>query len=187
MEAVIKLKNSSFSNKLGRTEFNDFDSDVSPTVKCDPKAKYRRIDGKCNNLMNTNWGSSFHRQRRLLPPNYGDGISQLRTAANGAELPNPRLLTKTLLAERPSLSKLSTLQTLWGQFIAHDTFCRIIYLGGGVDCCRSEGRHSECIPIEGFPKDNLTIAYKQNCINLIRTITGNTRNLGISFPIKIKL
>lgn len=44
--------------------------------KCDREAKYRTIDGSCNNMQHPLWGKSFRAVHRFLPPDYGDGTSQ---------------------------------------------------------------------------------------------------------------
>lgn len=38
--------------------------------------RYRRIDGACNNLYNSAWGSALTAYSRLLPPMYQDGESR---------------------------------------------------------------------------------------------------------------
>lgn len=36
-------------------------------------SRYRRLDGACNNLYNSAWGSTLTAYSRLLPPLYQDG------------------------------------------------------------------------------------------------------------------
>ena len=40
--------------------------------------RYRTIDGSCNNLDHTLWGSSYRPLRRLMNPDYGDGGFRLQ-------------------------------------------------------------------------------------------------------------
>lgn len=40
---------------------------------CNTKAKYRSIDGSCNNVENPNWGSAMTAYARILFPQYFDG------------------------------------------------------------------------------------------------------------------
>ncbi len=46
---------------------------VPDPAACDPNAKYRTIDGTCNNLENPNWGSAFTPLVRFMAPDYEDG------------------------------------------------------------------------------------------------------------------
>ena len=184
IDFVTNLKNSSLSSKLNRDDrYCDLERDVSTTVKCDPKAKYRRIDGKCNNLVNTNWGSSFQCRRRLLPPDYSDGVSQPRVATSGSPLPNARLLSKELFNQKTNYSRYTALKSMFGQILTHDTYSRVIYLGGALDCCpiNRSSIHSECFPIDDIPKDELSVYYKQDCIPFGRTMSCNTCDLGKNY------
>jgi hypothetical protein len=47
---------------------------VRRDVICDPTAKYRTIDGSCNNLQNPLWGRSNRPHRRFLKAQYMDGM-----------------------------------------------------------------------------------------------------------------
>ena len=40
-------------------------------VDCERFYRVRRIDGKCNNLRNENWGATAIGMRRLADPDYG--------------------------------------------------------------------------------------------------------------------
>ena len=62
-----------------------FCSHVDPKAKEDMKrkcfehnrgsnAKYRTIDGSCNNLEHLQWGQASTAFQRLLPPDYEDGM-----------------------------------------------------------------------------------------------------------------
>jgi peroxidase len=46
----------------------------SKPQKCELK-RFRNYDGTCNNLDNPNWGAISAPFRRLIPPDYADGIS----------------------------------------------------------------------------------------------------------------
>lgn len=45
----------------------------APRVKCDPNAKYRTINGSCNNLHQPTLGAAKTPFLRLLDANYNDG------------------------------------------------------------------------------------------------------------------
>ena len=66
---------------------------------CSTTFPYRTYDGTCNNLERPLLGKTNDCQRRLLPADYSDGISALRTAIDGSPLPNPRVLSLDLLGQ----------------------------------------------------------------------------------------
>ena len=47
---------------------------------CNPRDRYRTIDGACNNLKRPLWGKSFVSLSRFLPSDYGDG--KIKMAVN---------------------------------------------------------------------------------------------------------
>ena len=184
-ETEIKIASLNSPDSIWKkNKFCDLDDEVSPTVKCDPHYKYRREDGKCTNLKKTNWGSSFHCQRRLLPPDYADGISKIRVAVDGSPLPNARFITKTLMPDIEVYDTVWTsLKMIWGQFVAHDIFKTFMYFGGNVSCCPDkqtpkEFIHYYCLEIGNIPKDKLTIAFNQTCLNVVRQPGCRTCSLG---------
>jgi peroxidase len=134
--------------------------------------------------VNTNWGSSFHYRRRLLPPDYSDGVSEPRVATNGSPLPNTRLLSKELFNDKTNYSTRNTaLYSMFGQFHAHDIARLIQLFGGALECCPINGSslHPECLPIDDIPKDELSVYHKQDCINFVRTVSCNTCDLGRNY------
>lgn len=66
---------------------------------CSNKSPYRQLDGTCNNLEMPLDGRAGDCFRRLLPPDYKDGISHLRTSLDGSPLPNARLVSTNLLGQ----------------------------------------------------------------------------------------
>ena len=56
-------------------------------VDCQRFYRVRRIDGKCNNLRNQNWGASAIGMRRLAEPDYGQ-------PGNSGDLHSPRKVGK---------------------------------------------------------------------------------------------
>jgi peroxidase len=74
---------------------NSSTSDLS----CNP-TKYRTVDGSCNNLKNPKWGKAMIDFRRILNPDYCDGISAPRCASDGTELPSAREISIEI--HRPS-------------------------------------------------------------------------------------
>lgn len=165
-------------------EYCNIDKSESSDIQCDPNYKYRLMNGRCNNLNFPNWGSSFHCHRRLLPPDYSDGINQPRVAVNGQTLPSPRLITQFYMPDIlvPEIS-LSGLNMAWGQFMVHDSFRTIQNMGLAINCCLIPNAtvHPECAPITNFPQDEATAAFNnQQCLNTVRSIACNTCSLGMS-------
>ena len=59
-------------------------------VDCKNFVTVRRLDGKCNNLMNTtssNWGASAIAMRRMAPTAYDDGFHTPRKVHNHHNFP----------------------------------------------------------------------------------------------------
>ncbi|XP_054163287.1 peroxidase-like [Oppia nitens] len=163
---------------LQRYRNNDCSSAVM--LACDPNARFRTIDGSCNNLRNQNWARANSCHRRLLPPDYADGIEVPRVAHDGSDLPNVRLLSNHLLPDIPIAdNKLTSMTMAFGQFIVHD-IARTAPFPGEIQCCPgAQARHPECIPIEPLHHDDFLFqAYNQTCINLVRSTICNPCSLG---------
>lgn len=45
----------------------------NPRMNCNFSAKYRTIDGSCNNIAHPFWGRTNSGLGRVLPPRYSDG------------------------------------------------------------------------------------------------------------------
>ncbi|XP_054152513.1 peroxidase-like [Oppia nitens] len=163
-------------------QYCDMNRDVSDSssggVRCNPNYKYRQIDGKCNNLKQTNWGSAFHCQRRLLPPDYSDGVSGQRLASDGSPLPIARFISTTITNEFDVYDRhRNSMQMLWGQLVVHDMVKTLQYMGNTVGCCPPKPLHPECMQ-SYLPPEQLTIAYNQSCMSFPRSTACNTCRLG---------
>ena len=169
-------------NPWNNHKYCDMEKADSAYINCNPHYKYSRIDGKCNNPIHSNWGSSFHCHRRLLPPDYADGIEIPRKSSDGSELPNPRLISELYFPDLPFKDpKRTSMHMIWGQFLVHDTFKTLQYLGLAIRCCSNpKGRvHPECIPITNIPVDEASLRFNQRCINTVRSTACNTCSLGM--------
>ena len=123
-------------------------------IKCDPNAVFRTINGTCNNLRNPSFGAINTQFNRLLSADYGDGISSLRRAVNGKELPNARDVSRMVHgsnADRTNSNstQLSHLAMNFGQFMDHDTTLAAFKNLN----CEPPTQDPECINIE-IPKDD---------------------------------
>jgi peroxidase len=136
--------------------------------------RYRAVDGSCNNLENSQWGSAMTTFSRLFPADYGDGINSPRRSYTGRELPSARLISSQVHTDdQVSDQGLSLFSVAWGQFITHD-----IKFGVSVaptpNCC-SEGpsaSHSRCLPIKIPDNDIFYSRFNQTCMNFFRSVSG---------------
>ena len=93
---------------------------------------YRSAGGTCNNLQNPLFGAANTPFARLLPPQYEDGISQLRGTlqSEGGSLfrgpfsppiPSARLVSLGVVRDRPLLDRnISHMLMQWGQYVSLD-------------------------------------------------------------------
>lgn len=92
---------------------------------CPSGAKFRTLDGSCNNLLAPLRGASLQPFRRILPPVYGDGFASPRTKSvlTGGLL-SAREISRSFTdgaASAVSIEKrFSMLFLTWGQFLDHD-------------------------------------------------------------------
>ncbi|XP_022248251.1 peroxidase-like isoform X2 [Limulus polyphemus] len=148
------------------------------TEPCNPLKKYREIDGRCNNLLNLEWGAAFTCMNRLKYPDYADELSTPRKASSGNELPNPRLMSSEIHKEAnvPS-AKYTSMFMQWGQFLSQDltqtsktTYPEETVLGDSTfDCCNPQETDSECFPISIPQSDSFYATFSQTCLNFRRS------------------
>ncbi|KAL4713807.1 hypothetical protein ACJJTC_015461 [Scirpophaga incertulas] len=149
-----------------------------------PPSKYRSQDGSCNNLRRPYlWGVSNTPFRRVLPPDYGDGISTPRTGVDGAQLPSARDVSVTV--HRPSYthdSSFTVMLAVWGQFIDHDITATALSKGensSALSCCDpSLPPHPECFPVQLAPEDPFYQEYNVTCMEFVRSAPAPTCYFG---------
>ncbi|XP_055377665.1 chorion peroxidase isoform X2 [Condylostylus longicornis] len=149
----------------------------------DLNAKYRTIDGTCNNPHpnRASWGSAGSHMERLLSPAYADGIWRPREfSVKGGKLKSARDISRNLVPNSNRPHKHFNLFLMqFGQFIAHDlTQSRSIRMPDGrdVQCCSEDGssmlpkeqRHYSCFPIAISPHDEFYSKFNQRCMNFVR-------------------
>lgn len=142
---------------------------------------YRTYDGSCNNLRHTAWGKSNTPYTRLLPPDYEDGVSEIRkTGVTGIVLPNPRTVSLATIrwSEKPD-TKTTVMLMQWGQFIDHDlslaaTTPMLTPQGTNIDCCNRKllndpkFKHPACISVLLPDDDPFYARFNVGCMNLVR-------------------
>jgi peroxidase len=84
-------------------------------------SQYRSIDGTCNHKNDGTQGSAFTAYKRLLHPEYLDGVQEPRRAVSKKQLPSARLVSGTLVRRLDdSNSDLTLAMMLWSEFVEHD-------------------------------------------------------------------
>lgn len=150
------------------------------------KARYRTLDGTCNNLQNPMWGSANNRYGRLLTPRYGDGVSSPTSSITGQDLPNSRLVSLIVFGEQDVPDPQFTIANMqWGQIMTHDMSMQ----AGGTQsrkhstrCCTDDGKlvanglHSTCYPIIVPKNDPAHSQTGTECMNFVRTLTDRDNN-----------
>ncbi|KAG9509771.1 Chorion peroxidase [Fragariocoptes setiger] len=146
------------------------------------QSPFRTHDGSCNNLRHTAWGRANTPYTRILPPDYEDGVDEIRrTGATGAPLPNARSVSlATVNWNEKQDARSSVLLMQWGQFIDHDltlaaTTPMLTPQGTSIDCCNrrllsgdSRFRHPACISILLPDNDPFYAKFQVGCMNLVR-------------------
>ncbi|XP_063586936.1 uncharacterized protein LOC134764285 [Penaeus indicus] len=129
---------------------------------CTPK-RYREYDGRCNNLENPAWGSSFSSFKRRLPPDYADGIDAPRVGAGGYPLPSPRIVSAHLHRDEGLHDHAVTIMLVaWGQAIDHDlTFT-----------AETKGPRSQINQITSYIDANWVYGSNEDTANRIRLHRG---------------
>lgn len=155
---------------------------------CDPDYPYRSADGTCNNLKNPTWGAAFTQFRRAMPPDYGDGVSSLRLARDGTDLPSARLVTNVVHSNQLVESRSYTVLTMsWGQFVDHDITATALSKGSNmmaIPCCSVEVLeeptllHPQCASIPVPPDDPFYAAHNLTCMEFTRSAPASRCNFG---------
>ncbi|XP_001944613.1 peroxidase [Acyrthosiphon pisum] len=165
------------------TTNDDFLKKCAPIVKCDPNAKYRSINGSCNNLKTPTWGAAATPFLRLLDANFSDGYYSLRVQTNGSELPYPRVLDVNIFLNREiyRVDENNVLLLPFGQLIAHDISGLPNDLvsdenGAAIDCCLTENKiknYTQCqIVLENLPDDPVYGVHNKTCSPIFRSLTS---------------
>ncbi|XP_025410681.1 peroxidase-like [Sipha flava] len=165
------------------TTNNDYLKQCAPQVKCDPYAKYRSVNGSCNNLKTPTWGAANTPFLRMLNANFSDGYYELRKQTNGSALPSPRVVNINvfLTREKYRTDENNVLLLPFGQLLAHD----LSGLSNDVpenefsivtDCCTDENARktfSQCQLVVENPLDD-PVYSKHNifCMGLVRSLTS---------------
>jgi len=176
---------------------NNFNSDTSneineacpwtPAPSCRSNARYRSIDGSCNNLRNSNFGRTGTPFQRILLPEYAEGSLDLprrSSLGNGVELPSAREVSNNLVPVgkgAPIDSDNTVLVMQMGQFIDHDITHTPNH---GIQCCGRNGAFprsfdaEKCFPIRMSSTDPFWKG-KKTCMNFARSLASPSLTCGL--------
>ncbi|CAN8025235.1 unnamed protein product, partial [Ixodes persulcatus] len=157
----------------------------TPAISCNATYPYRTADGSCNNLAYPDWGRSASCMRRILQPDYADGLQRPRIARNGRQLPSARKVSFTVHPQVIVPDTRSThLSMQFGQFLAHDISLTPqpgdFRLGapdtdssgpGPNDCCDVPRRSCpQCLQIDVTKDDPFFAQFNISCLSFIRSM-----------------
>lgn len=141
-------------------------------------AKFRTIDGSCNNLEKPLLGSSLSAFRRLLPPIYENGFNSpigwnKERKYNGFMLPSARLVSTSLISTDviEQDTEITHMVMQWGQFLDHDLDHSLPAVSSeswdGVDCKKTCDFSPPCYPI--LVPENDPRVTDRRCIDFVRS------------------
>lgn len=166
-----------------------------PKISCEI-SKYRTLTGMCNNLEYPSWGSARSAMIRLLPPNFSDGVGELRISKDHEPLPSPRLISFVVHHDLGEHSIRTTVMlTAWSQIIGHDFSLADQTLDDEqkpLKCCEDKDnffleRHPACRPISIPKNDPFYKFFSQKCMSFSRILPALKPNcpLGPRSPINV--
>jgi len=155
--------------------------------RCDNNARFRTVDGSCNNKANPLFGLSGTPFQRILHPTYPLGDNTPRTARDGSQLPSARHVSQVVFnkGDRRDNQGISAMFMQFGQFIDHD----LTHTPTGPvipQCCLPDrrdrdwiypddpfnGQQDVCFPIEVLRGDSFWGPRGRRCMHLQRSDTS---------------
>jgi peroxidase len=149
-------------------------------------SQYRSIDGTCNHKNDGTQGSAFTAYKRLLHPEYLDGVQELRRSVSKKQLPSARLVSGTLGKSKrldDSNSDLTLAMMLWSEFVEHDlsqtVTNKMVYTDKTIECCAPGGNrlspryiHPFCAPISVPYDDHYYSEHDLDCMTYVRSVAA---------------
>ncbi|GJQ68840.1 putative animal haem peroxidase [Trypoxylus dichotomus] len=171
--------------KLTDTSFRHFCADVSRG--CSRKeiySKYRSMDGSCNHPFERSKGQALTSYKRLLFPDYLDGIQEPRRSVQKRHgLPSPRVISSKIIkhVSKPDLTR-NMMVAQWTQFVSHDmahtVSSKMLHSGENIKCCTTTDRklsprytHPFCAPIEIPEDDKFYSKHGIKCMSYVRSVS----------------
>ncbi|CAD7077890.1 unnamed protein product [Hermetia illucens] len=162
----------------------ELDKCINPSTVTCTHARYRTMDGSCNNPRYPTLGMAGTTYNRLLPAKYSDGKSSIRLSKSGKPLPSPRLLSYKVFGREVVSDPKRTLLTMqWGQLVTHDITLHLQSKCHGESpltekiqkCCNESGRFEyqntslKCDPLAVPPDDPFFKRFE--CLIYFRSLT----------------
>ncbi|XP_034486754.1 chorion peroxidase [Drosophila innubila] len=153
-------------------------------LECDFNERFRRSTGVCNNKRHPRtYGASMVPYRRMVAPDYADGIAAPR-ASHGGLLPPARQVSLSIhRSSYETDSNFTVMLAVFGQFLDHDitaTSLTTAQEGESIDCCvpGTVEQHPECFPVRILPDDPYYQHYNLSCMNFVRSAPAPTGRFG---------
>uniref|UniRef100_A0A8D8QM30 Peroxidasin homolog n=1 Tax=Cacopsylla melanoneura TaxID=428564 RepID=A0A8D8QM30_9HEMI len=153
----------------------------STTYFCSEDSRYRNIDASCNNLHHPTRGTARFPFKRLIAPQYSDGISKPRQGWDDFPLPSARTVSFHAHRDvaRDSHHGLAFMFAAWGQLVDHDLTLTAETKESGtrkdIQCCLG-AEHPNCMPLQVPFNDPFYKHHNQHCINFLRSLAGVREN-----------
>jgi len=140
-------------------------------IYCNPSYPYRTANGSCNNILYPWWGEAESPYKRLLPPDYDDGVSipRIRSFIPGQFLPNARRVAIVVHKPYKSISEWTDMLLWFGQNVVHDLtlMASATQFNGEPKSCRCNSKDPDCfnipIPFEDYHNKD------QACMTFVRS------------------
>lgn len=159
----------------------------SPSIShCSPKQPYRAHSGACNNIHEPTLGASNTQYKRLLFPNYLDGVQEVRrSVVKKRVLPSARRVSTGLMESGGIQGQeemgLTLMGMVWAQMVgmdvSHTVVNRMIHTEKSIDCCTETGDsltpryiHPFCQAIEIPDDDPYYSKLRIKCMNYVRSM-----------------
>jgi peroxidase len=139
-------------------------------IFCNQNTRFSSLDGSCNNLQSPWFGKAETPFKRYFTPSYDDAINAPRTRAkSGNQLPNPRVISRTLFNENFQFeSSMTNMLGIYGQFLAHDiTSASLSSEAGGKSIdCSCNNQNPACMSINMPSNENVM---RMSCMRFTRS------------------
>ncbi|RUS72077.1 hypothetical protein EGW08_020159 [Elysia chlorotica] len=144
------------------------------TTPCDPTEKFRRPDGRCNNLDNPDWGAAGSIMPRFQPSAYANGMDSPRTnGVSSNALPGARKISLDVHGPNDATAKITLMVMQWGQFLDHDMTI-VPHPSVDPDCCTNV--QAECFNIAIPPEDGYFTG--RDCMPFVRSSQTKVDGVG---------